>query len=81
MGGAGAAALGFAVGGRLRGEEEGNLALGEQPPGVGCLLFDVLGDLFDGEARVDNELQEDPAAGGDGCLDFAYTAQVQLLKL
>ncbi len=81
VGGAGAAALGFAVGGGLRGEEEGDLALGEQSPGVGCLLFDVLGDFFDGEARVNDELQEDPAAGGDGCLDFTYAAQVQPLKL
>ena len=57
MGGAGAAALGLAVGGGLRGEEEGDFALGEQSPGVGCLLFDVLGDFFDGEARVNDELQ------------------------
>ena len=57
VGGAGAAALGLAVGGGLRGEEQRNFALGEQSPGIGCLLFDVLGDLFDGEARVDDELQ------------------------
>ena len=81
VGGAGAAALGLAVGGGLRGEEEGDLALGEQSPGVGCLLFDVLGDFFDGEARVNDELQQDSAAGGNGCLDFAYAAQVQILKL
>lgn len=81
VGGAGAAALGLAVGGGLRGEEEGDLALGEQTPGVGCLLFDVLSDLLDGEARVDDELQQDPTAGGDGRLDFAYAAQVQLFKL
>ena len=57
VGGSGAAAFGLAVGGGLRGEEEGDLALGEQSPGVGCLLFDVLGYLFDGEARVNDELQ------------------------
>ena len=57
VGGAGAAALGLAVGGGLRGEEQRDLALGEQSPGVGCLLFDVLGDLFDGEARINDELQ------------------------
>ena len=81
MGGAGAAALGLAIGGGLRGEEKGDLALGEQSPGVGCLLFDVLGDFFDGETRVNDELQKNPASGGDGCLDFAYAAQVQPLKL
>ena len=57
MGGAGAAALGLAVGGGLRGEEQRDFALGEQSPGVGRLLFDVLGDLFDGEARINDELQ------------------------
>ena len=57
VGGTGAAALGLAVGGGLRGKEQRNLALGEQSPGFGCLLFDVLSDLFDGEAGVNDELQ------------------------
>ena len=39
------------------GEEEGDFALGEQSPGVGCLLFDVLATSSDGETRVNDELQ------------------------